>query len=362
MRTPAILAPIALLVAAAPVLAGDDPAAATPAIAPSASLVWDGSMALDGGREGAGAGRALVDAGVEFDLERLAGWARTRAFVGVQALDGRPGGALAGEFQSHSNIDAEPFEAFVGWIETLSRRERFRLRVGVMDANEEFGVAEAAAGFLNASAGVSPTISCLPTYPAPEPGAHVLVRAGGLWELAAGVHHNESHPSGGHGEAFWIGEVRRRAAGDERNSIALGAWRHEVSNAAARPTDGVYAVGERRLTRDGAARDARGWLVIGRSPDPEVEARDHVAAGITVRGLLPARGNDTTGLLVTWVGLRGDPGHGNPGETVVEWYHRIEPAPWLAIQPDLQWISSSGAAGGGPGDRLVGTLRLELSF
>ena len=49
---------------------------------------------------------ALVDAGVEFDLGRLAGWARTRAFVGVQAFDGRPGGALAGEGQVGSAAQA----------------------------------------------------------------------------------------------------------------------------------------------------------------------------------------------------------------------------------------------------------------
>ena len=175
----------------------------------SATLTWDGSVVAAGDRAGTSAGRTLVDLGIEADLERAFGWRGGRAFVGVLGFRGADGAALADEHQSHSNIDAGAFETAIAWIEQSVARDRFRVRLGRMDANEEFGATESADLFLNASAGISPALCGLPTYPSPGDGVVLAAHLGAGFE-ASGGHFRPLGPGASEADGeVSIVEVRR---------------------------------------------------------------------------------------------------------------------------------------------------------
>lgn len=94
-------------------------------------------------------------------------------------------------------------------------------------------------------------------------------------------------------------------------------------------------------------------------------------AGVTARGLVPGRPDDSLGLMASTTLFTRDPGisplgtaYGLPGgtggsEINVEAYWRIELTPWCALQPDVQWIRTPS---GTLDDALVGTMRIEMAF
>jgi len=313
---------------------------------PTVALVWDGSTVVRSGvGERATAGRARMDAGLEIELAPALWRVGIRAYAGVLALRGRNGSGLAGEFQPHSGNDADPFEEFVGWIETSSSGERFRLRAGRMDANEEFGAVESAAPFLNASAGLTPVLERLPTYPTPTAGLHAVVGTGRGWQVAAGVHDSVPGDTG----TFSIGEVRRNWSGSGGGRAAAGAW-----------SDGVYALAEQAWNPTGAIGSVRAFAQFGRARPRAATFDRHAAAGLVVEGFGPRTG-DAAGVLATRV-TAPDPVVGPArAETVTELFYRARVTPWLAVQPDLQRIA--GPVGGADRrDRWIAAVRIEIVF
>ncbi len=337
----------------------------------SATLTWDGSVVAAGDRAGASAGRTLLDLGIETDLERAFGWRGARAFVGVLGFRGADGASLAGEHQSHSSIDAGAFETAVAWFEQTVAHERFRVRIGRMDANDEFGVTEAAEPFLNASAGLSPSLCGLPSYPRPGDGAVLAARFGAGWEASAGFFRPVGpREEGAYGQVA-IAEIRRTwsfAGSGVEARVAGGFWNHRIPRGAVdgpgeRDPRGGYVVVEHDWSGAVSARlPGRAFVQFGLAPEVASETMRHLAAGVVLDRLIAGRGDDATGLYVTVVSIR-DPSAGGPTahETVVELFHRFRINAWLAIQPDLQWIPRP-AGDPAASDHWLASVRVELSF
>src|SRR5579875_456433 len=107
-----------------------------------------------------------------------------------------------------------------------------------------------------------------------------------------------------------------------------------------------------------------------------------VAGGFNWNGPLPGRSKDAAGLAVTYAGIGNAArqfgedvifytGSGSPysaGETIVEATYRAQFAPWLILQPDLQYVVNPGAGIPTPRSsaplknaRVIGT-RLTITF
>ena len=90
--------------------------------------------------------------------------------------------------------------------------------------------------------------------------------------------------------------------------------------------------------------------------------RRHYEGGILWNGPLTARPADALGIGFSRAEASDRTGSGftSDAEVAYEAFYRIQVLPWLAIQPDVQWIHDPGAS---PlGDAIIGSLRLELKL
>jgi len=132
------------------------------------SYVFDWATVLTGGIRQRDTTRGLIDLNITLDLEALAGLGDGTLFFDVYAQHGRNVSDDAGDLQGISNIDADDVTEIAElWYEQWLANDRLRLKVGKVDANSEFAFVDAAGEFINSSAGVSPTLFVLPTYPDP---------------------------------------------------------------------------------------------------------------------------------------------------------------------------------------------------
>lgn len=352
-----------------------------------ASYTLDWSSVWDGGVRNGASTRSLLDANVTADLDAILGLAGGTVFFDFYSTDGRGGSADAGDFQGFSNIETgENVDQIAElWYEQWLFDDRLRIKAGKIEANSEFGFVDTAGEFLNSSAGFSPTIFAMPTYPDPAVGINLFLYptdrvyvGAGVFDGAAtvdGVH------TGGRGPAtffsddqsddyFLIGEVG--LTWDELGSLgggrlAGGAWHHTgdyttFSGGSESGSTGFYALVEQELIapQDGvhglAACAQYGWA------DEDVsEANHHVAAGIVYSGVCDSRPDDATGFYCSRVEFSDGAGFGADGETVLEVFYLISLTPSVSIKPDIQYIIDPS---GDPtvDNAVVATLRVSVSF
>ena len=363
-----------------------------------AFLLGDLSRNFRGGiTTGREAFRHLFEVAFTVDTERLFGHAGGTLFADFQTQAGRQGSdLLVGDYQGFSNLDADGFTAFYElWYEQLFAGGRLRLKVGKIDANNEFAFVENGVLMLNSSAGFSPTILGLPTYPDPATGAVLfaspadwLYVGGGLFDGAtqAGI------PTGTRGPATLFGEpddlflvaeagLRRTVRGGRLRRLGIGVTHHtgtfERVDGSGLSEDGAtscYLVLDQRLANragGGRAQEADepgpgldGFVQVGTTSGRLSPADLHVGTGLVASGYVPGREADHIGLMATWVrfgdAARAEGSIVDAYELALELFYQLRLTPWLSLQPDLQYIVHPG--GTGQSDALVGTLRLELTL
>ena len=341
--------------------------------------------------------RNLFEVSFALDTEPLFGLSGGTLFLDFQTQDGRHGtDLLVGDFQGFSNLDAPGFTALYElWYEQIFAAGRLRLKLGKIDASNEFAFVENGAEMLNSSAGFSPTILGFTTYPNPATGAVLfaspvdwLYVGGGIFDGAtqAGSPTGTRGPStlfGDPSDLFLVGEIgsRRPLPGSRLRRIAFGVTHHtgdfdrvDGSGLAESGATSYYLVLDRRLaSRPGAGSPPQapgegpgldGFLQLGSTSD-RISAVDlHAGAGLVWTGYLPGREVDHFGVMATWVRFSGPARaagtYTESYELACEIFYRWHLTPWLRLQPDLQYIVNPG--GSGIDDALVGTLRLELAF
>jgi len=330
---------------------------------------------------------------VSFTLatEPLFGFEGGTFFVDFQTQDGRHGTEnLVGDFQGFSNIDAPGFTALYElWYEQVFLGGRLRLKLGKIDASNEFAFVEHGGPLINSSAGFSPTILGLPTYPNPATGAVLfaspvesLYLGGGLFDGAT----QAGQPTGTRGPSTLFGEpsdlfliaeagVRRTTASGRLRRAGLGITHHTGTFDR---MDGVgteegatsyYLVVDQHLERQsGPVRTSGstidGFLQLAYTDDQLSPVDLHAGAGIVWNGFLFGRNADSFGLMGTYVHF-GDAARRagafvESHELAWELFYRFEVTPWLHLKPDLQYIVHPGGVGNS--DAFVGTLRVELTL
>jgi len=350
------------------------------------SLVTEWSDLLDGGVSEHSAFRFLLDVNATFDLAILAGLEGGSVFADFQTADAPVDGLDTGAFQAYSNIaiDGSITQLSQLWYEQWMFERALRLKLGKVDANAEFAYLGSAGGFINASAGFSPAIFALPTYPNPSTSVNLFVYpddsiyvGAGLYDGAATV---DGVPTGSRGPATFLSDdasddwfviaeagITADSAGPfTRARVSVGAWWHSgqfarFDGGTEDGTAGLYAVAEGRVWHPEGVDladedDARGlWLFaqLGSADGSVSTVERQYGFGASLDGTFAGRDDDACGVYLTCVDFTGDPAAGlGSDEWAVEFFYDISVAPCVHVKPDIQWID----------DAVVGSVRVVFTF
>lgn len=360
------------------------------------------STVFDGGIHQKASFRNILTIEAEADLDRLAGVQGGSTYIQFLSVNAESGGSGdAGDFQGYSNIEsAHSLDVIYElWYEQRLFNDKLRIKAGKIDANSEFSFVGAAGNFANSSAGFSPTVFAFPSYPDPATAVTVFgtvfdrdgVRVGlgyGLFDGAAavdGVRTGTRGPSSFFSDkisddCFHIGQlnVSWDRAGEEPllmsiGRVSAGVWHHtgefeRFDSGTEDSSGGFFATGEVRLFGSSPRDDfatSDGVFVFGQYgwADEEVsEVGQHLAGGVVWRGVLPERADDSAGVYVTLADLSDKDGAGfRDNELAIDVYYRLQLAPAVFVQPELQFIVNPS---GDPNadDAIVGGLRVGIAF
>lgn len=350
------------------------------------SLTSEWSQVVSGGLAERSAFRFLLDLNLTVDLGVFAGIEGGSVFADFQTADTGVGGRYDGAFQSPSNIaiDGSITQLSQLWYEQWLLGRALRVKAGKIDANAEFAFIEAAGGFINASAGFTPTIVGFPTYPDPACGLNAFLYPTEDISIGVGVFDGafgaDGVRTGALGPAgvfddddsddwFLVAEAGARAGGLRG---AIGGWWHTgdfdtFAGGQDEGTGGAYALAEASLwTPEGAgpddARGISGFVQLGLADDAVSAVSAQYAGGIVFNGLVPGRTDDAFGLYASLCDFSDDAAAGfDADEFVVEFTYECAVTPWLTVKPDLQWIANPGGDES-VDDAFVATLRCILTF
>lgn len=378
MRIAVTLSVAATSCLASPAMAGEERAP----VQFGATYVTDILSVVDGGiRRGTDwLGRGDVTASVD---GRVFGIPGAELFVDVMGVNPPDfSGRHVGDAQTVSNVQANsairPYEA---WL-SVPVGKRFTVKAGLIDLNTEFDVQDVGRSFLNSSFGIGPDFSQTGVNgPSifPAPATAILFRYEdddwvarvGVFDAVAGSLANPRRTVfriPGERGALLVGEVDRKLPGD--GEVQLGLWHYttrfnQIDPAATGTANsqGGYALAEGTLAKNGKAT-LLGWARIGVASDSTNPIDLYLGGGVAWHSE-----KDEIGLAVAHAHL-GEPGRratiaakggADRAETTIEFTYSRPVAPWLTVQPDLQyvidpsWVSSRDNA-------LVAGVRLSFSL
>lgn len=313
--------------------------------------------------------RGLVDLILTIDTQRAGMW--TGGTLLVTAQHGYGTGVCdryVGDLQGLSNIDGRDFTQISEiWFQQSLAADRLRLKAGRQDANIDFVTTRFGSDFINSSFGLIPTVPA-PTFPDPAPGFAAFLDLSNRVALATGIYAGERG-------TFSIMEFALGSAGrtgSRAGSYRFGVWHQDGDpgpiTESAFPSEfsgnyGAYLTFDQVLLQR-SHRTARGlglFLQLGVTPQDRNEIAGYAGGGLSVAGLIRGREDDVAGIGVAHAQLsdRVREIDGRKNETAIELFYRVKLAPWLGLQPDLQYIINPG--GDGENALAVG-LRLDLSF
>ena len=304
-----------------------------------------------------------------------------------------------------SNIEAtRATRLFELWYEQKLLNDTVSVRIGQQGADQEFQISLYAGLFINASFGW-PTLAAVdlpsggPAYPLATPGVRLKVRPRDDLAFLLGIFNGDPAPAGtGDPQArdpsgtsfvldqgvFVIGELQYSLNGGEDaaglpGTYKLGAWYNSNQFADQRyANDGLpladpastgvarlhtnnwsmYAVADQMVWRKPGTKD-QGIGVFGRVSGINNDrnlVNVLVNAGVTWKGAIPGREDDSAGLGITWSRI-GDRARGydrdvayysgaaypiRTSETVLELTYQAPVTPWLTLQPDFQYVFNPG--------------------
>lgn len=333
---------------------------------------------------GAGVGTASLDnedLQLTVDADKLMHWPGAQLFVYGLRDFGHSPSQYVGDAQVVSNIDApNTTKLFEAWLDQSFGSEA-SLRVGLYNVNSEFDAKELAKPFLNSSHGMGKDwsqagVNGPSIFPTTSLGARVKLTPTEQWSMLMyagdGSSGDPANPYGTHVKLDWAdgmllaSEVAWKLPAPEDAAsplrVGAGAWRftgrfdHRLEQDGSgaplsiRGNEGAYAFSEGLLWHAGA-RSLAGY-VRGGVADARVNPFGSFAAGgVVADGWVPFRSQDrlALGVAVAWLGgaeldaLRAGGGSPANAEKALEATWHVRLAPWITLQPDLQYVLDPGA-------------------
>lgn len=333
-------------------------------------LVW--SNLAGGGKTGAQV-NGYLDFGMDIDLAKLGAWDGLGLHADFHWWQGRePTSKLIGGVAAMALSDweaADTFRVYNIYMRQAVDDDRFIVKLGQIAADTDFMVSRYGGIFLNAAFGDLPSQNLnidAPVYPLAAPGAFAAGRVWPWFTGRIGVYTGDAGDdvAGNHGfdwelgnragyaffselavtapnwalpNTYTLGGIYGNRGSDEFGAAVQSGAHYEIYlmvdqalrvNGHGDPVIGAFA----RIT--GSPRDARNVVDI------------YADAGLTWFGPLTARPRDVLGAAVSVLRftdafrqqtqVAGAPVGG--GETVIEVTYQVAIAPWLVVQPDLQFF------------------------
>lgn len=330
-----------------------------------------------------------LDLQVAIDADRLVGWRGARMFVYGIYDNGVSISRLVGDIQTISNIETKVPAArlFEAWVEQDVGRNG-SIKAGLYNLNSEFDTTQSGGLFLISSHGIGSDISQTgrggpSIFPVTSLAVRGELKLGEHWlgrvAVLDGVPGDPNRPKrtaiklSRQDGALIIGEVNYLRGGTK---AAIGAWGYTArfdpllpSAASGRGNKGVYVFAEHRLTgtRADDAAGLAGWLRFGVADTRYNPIASYLGGGLVYTGVTAGRADDQIGLSFASANLgdryrrsqalAGDP-TGNR-EVVIEAVYNAVLAPWLSVQPDVQYVVNPGGSSD-LADVLVIGLRIKI--
>ncbi|XHR99135.1 porin [Sphingomonas sp. DBB INV C78] len=342
---------------------------AEPPVRLGGSYVADALSNTSGGIERGTAYMGKLELTVEAD-GAVIGLDGAQFYASAEQVHGRQLSAeLVGDGQTVSNIEAVPaLRLFEAWVDA-PLGDHASAKLGMIDLNSEFDVQNVGGIFLNSSHGIGPEyaqsgLNGPSIFPTTALGLVTRVGAG-EWSARFAVFDAEAgdpdHPKRTvirfppkHG-VLLAAEVERALG--EASAVKIGGWAYsshfdaidEVDAAGdpvrKRGSRGLYATIEGRLAGSAERGAFDGWLRVGIAEDEVNPIGSYFGGGVNY-------GTDASrfGFAISHARL-GDPAiragidagdDPKRAETALEltWARRV--APWLTLQPDLQYVINPG--------------------
>jgi porin len=335
------------------------------------------------------ASREITNLNFTLTSDQALGWQGGTFFFNFQNHEGENGTSrLSGDAQSFDNQDGpNAVQLSQAWFQQTFEDDKWRIKIGRVDANSEFDYVSNGTQFLNSSFGYSPAVFAFPTYPDPAISANIFWTPCDYFYLGAGVYDSNrserslifaGHPqdlkpsSGGVFSIVEAGSKWNLATVDLPGRLGIGGYYHNgqfprfdgnVQDGAA----GMYAVLDQTIWRPSTCKDGCnagiGVFAGYAFANSNVSLIDQQAgAGMAWTGPLQisSREADILGVAATYAHLSSHASLPDDYELTVEAFYKIQLTSWFDIQPDLQYIIHPG--GNGTPDALVGTIRAEIDF
>lgn len=356
-------------------------------------VVYDGLLKLS----------LKVDPGTALDLKSWDG-----ASLFVNAL--YPHGTSLSQSRVHdlngvSNIDAyDAFRLDEFWFEQAFAKA-LSLRLGLLAADTEFFACNSGSLFVNSCFGALPIISLnfnAPVYPLTAPGVRLAIMPSPSLTLRVGAFNGDvgsQNLTNQHGTrlsfhadagALILAEGVYQTSGTHPGNYTLGGFYHSgrfedvQGNGQFHRNDfGLYAVLDqvlytrasrtaRKDAADGPTQALNGFAGAGvTAPEDRNLVSFYLEGGLTYKGLFsswfPSRHQDVCGMACSYTrisdkvppapGAEVNPRH----EIVLEASYQVVLSPWLALQPDIQYVINPGATSRSPNALVIGA-RTTLAF
>lgn len=326
---------------------------------------------LSGGRRTGIRHDGYAEFGVDADLARAAGWRGAQLHAQwISYHGGKPSPELVGQFPadnlSGSEAEDESIRFYTIYLEQRLFDDVLRIKAGQLAADDDFMQSQVGAEFQNGMFGDMTSLGIglrLPIYPLAAPGLYVEVRPAAPFFVRTAVYTGDSgddetsnfgfdwgfdHEAG----AAFAGEVGGSLdfAG-RRGALLVGALGStgrvkELSNRK-RGTASVYAIAEQEIfaERPGVPT-LSAYVRFGYSVRESLATqRWRIDGGLVRYGVLGRR-EDRVGVAFgytrfgrTFVDVARESGENAArSQALVELTYRAQLAPWLSLQPDLQYI------------------------
>jgi porin len=391
--------------------------------------VWGNTT---GGLERGAVYTGLLDFGVSVDLEKAIGWTGASVSTKWLWLSGQDASEdLVGNLLTISNIAGfNTLRMLELWFQQNLLEDKISLRVGQIAADSEFVISDYAGLFLNATFGWPPFAYLNlpeggPGYPMGTLGTRLALNPldwftfqaaafqGNVFAQNVNRHGFRWRLDAGTGYTFLNEAQFRWNHRDDETGLAgqfkAGAWMQTGSSAdaladtTASGNYGFYAILDQMFFREpdgevpapvGQSKD--GKTVVDGKADKDFKApvtyekseqglggfgriafaesdRNFVNfyfdVGLTYRGLIPGRDDDTLGVAFAYAqlsngarqSLRDEGSRPIGAEMVLEVTYQAQITKWLIIQPDLQYILNPGATSDSANALVVGA-RAAVTF
>jgi len=329
------------------------------------------------------------EAAVSLDLDKLAGWDATSAFIQYQAQHGNKSiNNYVGSFAGVDNIETgtSTGQLFQAWLQKNFADDSLSLLAGLYAIDSEFYITDTSGLFVQPPYGMSAEMAQTgqngpPVFPMGALGVRVKYTASDFYlqgALTDGVPGNLNNPHGtqirldkGDGTLFVVElGYTPPVEGESFDKTAIGLWRYSarandltdvdaLGNPLRRPDQGFYFLAERTLTDD-----LSGFVRFGTANQDVYQADWSGSLGLHYQGLFDGRDDDTAGIAVTASHASGKYRQINASEsseTVIEITYRAQLQPWLSVQPMLQRIFNPNMDAALRGAWVMGA-RVEINF